>query len=48
MPSPGTEMAYSNTGWRLAQRVLEARLGIAYAQAVDRLMAEFACRSAFL
>jgi CubicO group peptidase (beta-lactamase class C family) len=39
---PGTEMSYSNTGWRLAQRALEARLGIGYAQAVERLMAEFA------
>jgi len=39
---PGTEMSYSNTGWRLAQRALEARLGISYAQALDRLMAEFA------
>lgn len=27
---PGTEMAYSNTGWRLAQRALEARLGRQY------------------
>lgn len=38
---PGTEMAYSNTGWRLAQRMLEARLGIPYAAALERLMAEF-------
>ncbi|MDR6872568.1 CubicO group peptidase (beta-lactamase class C family) [Bosea sp. BE125] len=38
---PGLEMAYSNTGWRLGQLVLQKRLGIDYARAVDRLMAEF-------
>ena len=37
---PGTEMSYSNTGWRIAQRVLEARLGISHAQAVAGLMGE--------
>lgn len=37
---PGTEMSYSNTGWRIAQRVLEARLGIGYAQAIDQIMGE--------
>jgi CubicO group peptidase (beta-lactamase class C family) len=37
---PGTEMSYSNTGWRIAQRVLEARLGISYAQAIDQIMGE--------
>lgn len=29
---PGTEMAYSNTGWRLGQLVLEARTGVPYGQ----------------
>ncbi len=38
---PGEEMAYSNTGWRLGQRVLESRLGIDYAIAIETLMAEF-------
>lgn len=38
---PGQEMAYSNTGWRLAQLVLERHLGISYAQAVDALMGGF-------
>ncbi|MBN8941978.1 MAG: beta-lactamase family protein [Rhizobiales bacterium] len=37
---PGTEMAYSNTGWRLAQIVLSRRLGTSYAQAVDDLMGD--------
>jgi hypothetical protein len=43
---PGTEMAYSNTGWRLAQRVLQ-KPGSASAtrRPSPRLMAEFACRS---
>lgn len=36
---PGTEMAYSNTGWRLAQAVLERRTGKRYAQLIDELMA---------
>ena len=33
---PGTEMAYSNTGWRLGQAVLEARIGLSYAAALQR------------
>ncbi len=33
---PGTEMAYSNTGWRLGQAVLQARCGVPYAQALQR------------
>ncbi|WP_332697060.1 serine hydrolase domain-containing protein [Bosea sp. (in: a-proteobacteria)] len=36
---PGEEMAYSNTGWRLAQKVLEQRSGAGYAQLVAGLMA---------
>lgn len=36
---PGSEMAYSNTGWRLAQAILERRTGKGAAQLVDRLMA---------
>ena len=32
--APGQEMAYSNTGWRLGQAVLEARLGVPYGQAL--------------
>ncbi len=39
---PGREMAYSNTGWRLAQLALERRLGIDHARTVDGLMAELA------
>ncbi len=35
---PGTEMAYSNTGWRLAQAVLERHSGESYARLVDGLM----------
>jgi CubicO group peptidase (beta-lactamase class C family) len=38
--APGTEMAYSNTGWRLAQRVLTKATGTDYAVAVARLMGE--------
>lgn len=34
---PGTEMAYSNTGWRLAQRVLEQVSGRSYAGIVAEL-----------
>jgi CubicO group peptidase (beta-lactamase class C family) len=34
---PGVEMAYSNTGWRLAQGILEARTGKSYAQLVGEL-----------
>lgn len=37
--APGTEMAYSNTGWRLAQLVLERVTGISYAESVARLAA---------
>ncbi|MGX1790606.1 serine hydrolase domain-containing protein [Bosea sp. NPDC055332] len=36
---PGTEMAYSNTGWRLAQAILERRTGKSAAQLVEELMA---------
>ncbi|CAN7655304.1 serine hydrolase domain-containing protein [Bosea sp. LjRoot237] len=36
---PGTEMAYSNTGWRLAQAILERRTGKSYAQLIEALMA---------
>lgn len=36
---PGAEMAYSNTGWRLAQAVLEARTGKPYAQLLAELVA---------
>lgn len=37
--APGTEMAYSNTGWRLGQMVLQAQRGIPYAQLLrQRLM----------
>lgn len=36
---PGSEMAYSNTGWRLAQAVLERRTGKGAAQLVEELMA---------
>lgn len=36
---PGSEMAYSNTGWRLAQAILERRTGKGAAQLVDELMA---------
>lgn len=35
---PGTEMAYSNTGWRLAQRVLCRHLGLDYATATTRFV----------
>lgn len=34
---PGTEMAYSNTGWRLAQRVLEQVTGRPYRDVVAEL-----------
>lgn len=36
---PGSEMAYSNTGWRLAQAILERRTGKSAAQLVEELMA---------
>ena len=35
---PGAEMAYSNTGWRLGQAVLEAHLGMPYAQALETML----------
>ncbi|MBO1077296.1 serine hydrolase domain-containing protein [Roseomonas marmotae] len=34
--APGTEMAYSNTGWRLAQAVFPAQRGVSYAEALRR------------
>lgn len=34
--APGTEMAYSNTGWRLAQSVIQAQRGVPYAEALAR------------
>lgn len=34
--APGTEMAYSNTGWRLGQAVLQARCGLPYARVLRR------------
>ncbi|RKK05656.1 class A beta-lactamase-related serine hydrolase [Pseudoroseomonas wenyumeiae] len=34
--APGTEMAYSNTGWRLAQSIFPAQRGVAYAEALRR------------
>jgi len=37
--APGEEMAYSNTGWRLAQAILERATGTHYAELVQRLMA---------
>ncbi len=33
---PGTEVAYSNTGWRLAQSVIPAQRGASYADALHR------------
>jgi CubicO group peptidase (beta-lactamase class C family) len=36
---PGSEMAYSNTGWRLAQAILERRTGKRAAHLVEELMA---------
>lgn len=36
---PGSEMAYSNTGWRLAQVILERRTGRSAAKLVEELMA---------
>jgi CubicO group peptidase (beta-lactamase class C family) len=33
---PGTEMTYSNTGWRLAQSVIAAQRGVPYAEALQR------------
>ncbi|HEV7259228.1 MAG TPA: serine hydrolase domain-containing protein [Bosea sp. (in: a-proteobacteria)] len=37
--TPGEEMAYSNTGWRLAQVALERRAAIPYAQIIAELVA---------
>lgn len=37
--APGEEMAYSNTGWRLAQAAIERRTGLSYTQIIDRLVA---------
>lgn len=37
---PGSEMAYSNTGWRLGQRVLEKVTGQPYAETVAALSGE--------
>lgn len=37
---PGTEMAYSNTGWRLAQRILETVTGKPYSETVAALSGE--------
>jgi CubicO group peptidase (beta-lactamase class C family) len=36
---PGDEMAYSNTGWRLAQAVIEQRTGLSYAEVIRQLVA---------
>ena len=33
---PGVEMAYSNTGWRLGQAVLERQAGVPYAELLKR------------
>lgn len=33
---PGTEMAYSNTGWRLAQMAIPAQRGVSYVEALER------------
>ncbi|MDJ0390625.1 serine hydrolase domain-containing protein [Roseomonas sp. E05] len=38
--APGTEMAYSNTGWRLAQAVFPAQRGVPYAEALRRRLLE--------
>ncbi|MXP65068.1 class A beta-lactamase-related serine hydrolase [Roseomonas sp. M0104] len=38
--APGTEMAYSNTGWRLAQAVVPAQRGVSYAEALRRRLLE--------
>lgn len=46
--SPGTEMAYSNTGWRLGQLVLCRHLGISYAEAVDSFMARLGIAMRFV
>lgn len=36
---PGDEMAYSNTGWRLAQSVIEQRTGLSYVEIIRQLVA---------
>jgi CubicO group peptidase (beta-lactamase class C family) len=36
--APGVEMAYSNTGWRLGQEILESRTGLAYRDSVAGLV----------
>ncbi len=38
---PGDEMAYSNTGWRLAQAVIERQAGMSYAEIIRDLVAPF-------
>jgi len=38
---PGAEMAYSNTGWRLAQTIIEQHAGDSYAEIVAGLAAAF-------
>ncbi|KRE09516.1 serine hydrolase [Bosea sp. Root381] len=38
---PGAEMAYSNTGWRLAQTIVEQHAGSNYAEVVAGLVAPF-------
>lgn len=38
---PGAEMAYSNTGWRLAQGIVEQHAGTRYAEVVAELVAPF-------
>jgi CubicO group peptidase (beta-lactamase class C family) len=35
---PGTEMAYSNTGWRLGQQVVAAHRGMPYPQSLHELL----------
>ncbi|WP_106409314.1 serine hydrolase domain-containing protein [Teichococcus deserti] len=45
---PGQEMAYSNTGWRLAEAVLEAQRGTGYRDALERrLLAPLTLRVSF-
>lgn len=38
---PGQEMAYSNTGWRLGQAIIEQTSGLPYAEVVARLARPF-------
>lgn len=35
----GEEMAYSNTGWRLGQTIVEQRTGLGYAEVIGKLVA---------